>query len=125
VNEVVTPALVENEIMRVIARLDELVDEQAAAAERLSAAKAAYERAYLVSHLASVTEHPKRKVGEHETVARHAALEEYEELTFAEEHERALRHEAHTRRQELSALQSLNGNVRQAAGLSGYTGRPR
>lgn len=121
-SDLVTPADTERRIMEIDQRLEELVEEHRDAVEQLATAEAAYQRSYLSAHITSIMEHPKRRVGEHETVAQLAAIDEYEGLQHAKGLERTIREAQHSYRQVLSSFQSLNANVRHQAGLTRYGG---
>jgi predicted nucleic acid-binding Zn-ribbon protein len=105
-------------------RLEELIEEHRKAADEFAAAEAAYERAFLTAHVRSLEDHTERKVGAHETYARHAALDEYERRESAKANELVVRHAQHSLRQVLSAYQTLGKFVADEAGHNRY-GRSR
>lgn len=122
--ELVTPASVEKRITDIDERIESLLEHHEQASEALALADAAYKRAYLAAHITSLNQFPKRRVGEHQTIAEQAAMDEYEALMLAKANERTIRESLHSLRQILSSYQSLNGNVRDAAALNRY-GRGR
>jgi primosomal protein N'' len=105
-------------------RLEELIEEHRKAADEFAAAEAAYERAFLTAHVASLEEHPTRKVDAHNSYARHAAVDAYEAREAAKATEMVIRHAQHSLRQVLSAYQTLGKFVADEAGHNRY-GRSR
>ena len=101
-----TPAQAEKRIRDCSRRLLAAIDEHGKAAEAEAEALATYNATYLSAHLISLDENPQRKVGHHETVAQHAAMDAKRALVFATAARRALSEEMHSLRQVLSSLQT-------------------
>lgn len=110
-----TPVEAEQRMRQVAARLLDIVDEHAALVGELGTAKADYHETYHLAHIASIDQHPARKVAEHESRAQAAALEPHRRMVMLEERDKAMRHEAHSLRQVLSSIQT---NARTMAGVT-------
>lgn len=115
-----TVAEVEGTVREMTQRLRLLTREHRDQCRVLGEARAAHERAFLTAHLRSLVEHPQRKVDHHKSIAREAALEQYEQLAIAEEIEKAMRHELHSIRQILVSQGTLGRFVADEAGHGRY-----
>jgi hypothetical protein len=111
-----TEPMTEDEIarsMRLISRRAwESSQEHRTVCTALGKAPAAEQKAYWDALLASQTEHPDRKVGHHEAIARHASLELAATVKGMTLMERSLRKEGETLEKLISALQSQLKSLR-------------
>lgn len=109
----VTPVAVENEIMRLCARLDALTEELATKARAAGLTDARYKAEHAKEFLAARG----KTVAEREVMATVGTITENEARKIAEAELLAVQEAGRNIRAQLDALRSVNANVRNAVGL--------
>ncbi len=112
------------EVQRTIAdisdRLTELIDQHEAASSALAVAESAWERTYHARRAELYLSDSKLKVDAVESIARTAAMDEYDALLIAKQAESTIRHAMHSYRSVLSAYQTTGRFLSDDAGHGRY-----